>query len=132
MGLAQRSTPAATLLVRKDATGESLYTTRAYGPGDVVFQFEEVEWRPQRDRHTIQHPTGGHIFHPVLAKTAHSCDPNCCVSFPNRAMVAIRPIAAGEATPSTTRPRSGGSAIRSGASAARVAAAGASDEARPH
>jgi hypothetical protein len=97
MGLAQRSTPAATLLVRKDATGESLYTTRAYGPGDVVFQFEEVEWRPQRDRHTIQHPTGGHIFHPVLAKTAHSCDPNCCVSFPNRAMVAIRPIAAGEA-----------------------------------
>jgi hypothetical protein len=93
MGLAQRST----LLVRKDATGESLYATRAYGPGDVVFQFEEVEWRPQRDRHTVQHPTGGHIFHPVLAKTAHSCEPNCSVSFPNRAMVAIRSIAAGEA-----------------------------------
>jgi hypothetical protein len=69
---------------------------RAYRPGDVVFSFDEVEWRPQRDRDTVQHRHGGHIFHPLLARTAHSCDPNCCVSFPTSSMVAIRPIEAGE------------------------------------
>jgi hypothetical protein len=88
---------AAPLIVKQDATGEALYATRAYRPGDVVFHFQEVEWRPKRDRYTVQHPSGGHIFHPVLAKTAHSCEPNCCIDLPDRAMVAIRPIAAGEA-----------------------------------
>jgi uncharacterized protein len=96
MGFAQRSAPPA-LLVKKDATGEGIYASRCYRPGDVVFRFEEVEWRAQRDLNTVQHPGGGHFFHRVLAKTAHSCEPNCCVSFPNRSMVAIRPIAAGEA-----------------------------------
>jgi hypothetical protein len=97
MGLAQRTSSLATLFVKKDPTGEALYATRAYRPGEVVFEFEEVEWRPQRDRHTVQHPTGVHMFHPVLAKTAHSCEPNCCINFASRSMTAILPIEPGEA-----------------------------------
>jgi len=81
----------------KDEGGEELHAARAYRPGDVVFRFEEAEWRAQRDRDTVQHLNGGHVFHPILARTAHSCEPNCCISFPATAMVAIRAIAAGEA-----------------------------------
>ena len=96
MAIAQRAAPPAALIVKKDVTGEGIYATRSYGPGDVVFQFEEVEWRPQRDRHTVQHPSGGHIFHPTLSKTSHSCEPNCRIDLPDRAMVAIRTIAPGD------------------------------------
>ena len=78
----------------KDA--EALFTDRAYRPGDVVFRFDEVEWRSQCDSETVQHPGGGHVFHPMLARTAHSCDPNCCVSFPTSSLVALRPIEPGE------------------------------------
>jgi hypothetical protein len=74
-----------------------LRAARAHRPGDVVFRFEEVEWRQQRDRDTVQHLGGGHFFHFLLARTAHSCEPNCCLSFPTSSMVAIRSIEAGEA-----------------------------------
>jgi len=62
----------------------------------VVFRFEDLEWRTHRDQHTVEHPNGQHFFHPTLAKTAHSCDPNCCIDLHDRVMVAVRPIAAGE------------------------------------
>jgi hypothetical protein len=81
----------------KDGDGEPHRAERAYGAGDVVFRFEELEWRAQRDLDTVQHLGGGHFFHPLLARTAHSCEPNCCISFPTQSVVAIRTIAAGEA-----------------------------------
>ena len=80
----------------QDAGDPPLRAAHAYRPGDVVFRFDEVEWRQQRDRDTVQHLGGGHVFHPLLARTAHSCEPNCCVSFPTHAVVAIRPIELGE------------------------------------
>jgi hypothetical protein len=80
-----------------DAGEPPLCAAQAYRPGDVVFRFDEVEWRQQRDRDTVQHLQGGHVFHPLLARVAHSCEPNCCVSFPTSSVVAIRPIEAGEA-----------------------------------
>lgn len=97
MTLAQRTAPPEALIVKKDATGEALYATRPYQRGEVVFQFEKVEWRSRRDRHTVQHPSGEHIFHPVLARTAHSCEPNCRIDLEDRSMVAIRAIGTGEA-----------------------------------
>jgi hypothetical protein len=80
-----------------DAGEPPLRVGRAFRLGDVVFRFDEFERRQQRDRDTVQHPRGGHVYHPLLARTAHSCEPNCCISFPTSAMVAIRPIEAGEA-----------------------------------
>jgi hypothetical protein len=85
------------LILKNDRTGEGLYAARGYRLGELVVEFEHVEWRAQRDRHTIEHPFGGHLYHPVLAKAAHACEPNCRVSFHDRALVAIRPIAVGEA-----------------------------------
>lgn len=84
------------LLVKQDPTGESLYAPRAYEAGDVVFSFSDVTWRAERDRYTVEHNSGLHMFDPVLAKTAHSCDPNCRVDLHDMAMKAIRPIAAGD------------------------------------
>ncbi len=86
----------AALMLRKAATGEALYAAKAYRPGDVVLDFAEVEWRPARDRDTVQHPSGAHFFHPILAKASHSCDPNCRVEVAGRILVATRPIASGE------------------------------------
>jgi hypothetical protein len=86
----------AALMLKRDATGEALCAARAYRPGDIVLDFAEVEWRSVRDRHTVQHPSGTHLFHPVLAKVAHSCDPNCRVELPGRILLAARPISPGE------------------------------------
>jgi len=85
------------LIIKRDATGQALYAARTYRPGDTVVDFSEVEWRPERDRYTVQHPCGGHIYNRVLAKVSHSCDPNCEVVFPGRALVAIRAIEPGQA-----------------------------------
>jgi len=86
------------LLVKNDARGgDAFRAARAYRVGDLVLQFEEVAWRPHRDEDTVQHPSGQHMFHPVLARTAHSCEPNCRVSFSDRALVALRAIEPGEA-----------------------------------
>jgi hypothetical protein len=84
-------------MLKIDATGEALYAARVYRPGDIVVDFVEVEWRPSRDRHTVQHPSGRHLFHPVLAKVSHSCDPNCSLAVAGRILLARRPIATGEA-----------------------------------
>lgn len=85
------------LILKKDTTGEALYAAQSYRPGEVVLKFEHVAWRPARDRYTVEHPFGGHLFHPILAKTAHSCEPNCRISFPDRTLVAVRSIAPGDA-----------------------------------
>ena len=87
----------ASLLFKRDPTGQSLYAARCYRPGEPVLRFDHISWRPARDRYTVQHPGGGHIFHPVLAKVAHACDPNCRVSFRDRALVAIKDILPGQA-----------------------------------
>jgi hypothetical protein len=98
MFLATRSPMAlAPVVVRKDAAGQALYASRDYQPGEVVFGFEDLEWRARRDQHTVEHPDGRHFFHPVLANTAHACEPNSRIDFEELAMVAVRPIAAGEA-----------------------------------
>lgn len=81
----------------QDAGEPPLRAARSYRPGDVVFEFDDAERRQQRDRDTVQHLHGEHVFHPLLARTAHSCEPNCCISFPTSSMVAIRRIEAGEA-----------------------------------
>jgi len=86
----------AALLLKKDRAGEGLYAAQIYRPGQVVVEFEEVAWRPARDRYTVEHPFGGHLFHPILAKAAHSCEPSCRISFPDRAMIAVRTIGPGE------------------------------------
>jgi uncharacterized protein len=83
-------------LAPQDAGEPPLRSAHAHQPGDVVFRFGEVEWRRQRDRDTVQHLRGGHFFHVLLARVAHSCEPNCCVAFPTSSVVAIRPIEAGE------------------------------------
>ena len=76
--------------------GERLYAVRRYGAGEVVLEFEQVAWQPTRDRYTVEHPFGEHFHHPLLAKVSHSCEPNCRVSFRDRTLVAIRPIAPGD------------------------------------
>ena len=96
MMLAQR-TAAPARVARKNAAGDAVYAAQAYAPGDVVFLFGDVEWRPRRDSDTVEHPGGGHIFHPVLAKASHSCEPNCRIELEDRAMIAIRAIEPGEA-----------------------------------
>jgi hypothetical protein len=84
------------LILKKDRTGEGLYAGRNYHPGEMVLEFRQVDWRPERDRYTVEHPFGGHLFDPVLAKTTHSCEPNCRVSFPDRALITVRFIPSGE------------------------------------
>jgi len=94
---AEAATAPDNLVLKTDATGEALYARAAYRPGDVVFCFEGGELRSQRDQHTVELPDGRHLFHPVLALTAHACEPNCCVDLHGRRMVAIRSISSGEA-----------------------------------
>jgi len=88
---------ASALILRKDAAGERLYAARGFRAGERVLELDEVVWRPQRDRETVEHPFGGHLYHPILAKAAHSCEPNCRVDFAARALLACAPIAAGDA-----------------------------------
>jgi hypothetical protein len=85
------------LIVKKDATGVALYAAKTYRPGDIVIDFAEVEWRPRRDRYTVQHPSGAHLYHPILGKVSHSCEPNCSIVLTGRVLVAARPIGIGEA-----------------------------------
>ena len=84
------------LVIKRDATGEALYATRRFEAGEAVFQCRRVTWRAQRDRHTFEDPSGHHFFDPILAKTAHGCDPNCRLAFDLLAIIARRDIAVGE------------------------------------
>jgi len=84
-------------IIKKDPTGAALYAARAYRTGDVVLDFADVEWRPKRDRHTVEDPCGMHFYHPVLAMVSHSCEPNCRIVLTGRVLVAARAIAIGEA-----------------------------------
>jgi hypothetical protein len=83
--------------IRQDARRVAVYAARTYRAGQTVFTFEPVVWRGARDRETVEHPSGGHIFHPTLAHVTHSCAPSCRVSFMHRALIALRDIEPGEA-----------------------------------
>lgn len=85
------------LVIKPDATGAAVYAARPYRPCDIVIDFREVDWRLRRDRYTVQHPSGAHIYHPILAKVSHSCAPNCSIVLTGRVLVAARFIAIGEA-----------------------------------
>jgi hypothetical protein len=78
--------------VRRDRTGLSLYALRPYAPGDVVLEFRNLTWRIDRDQFTVEHPSGAHVFHPLLAKAAHSCEPNTRLDLRQRVMLATRAI----------------------------------------
>ena len=84
-------------IVKEDQTGRGLYVTQNYAVGDVVLEFRPVGWRSKRGKHTLQHPSGRHMYDPVLAMAPHSCEPNCRVSFDPDALIAIRAIASGDA-----------------------------------
>ena len=84
------------VFIRQAATETGVYAARGYRQGQAVVRLEPISWRPHRDRETVQHPAGGHIHHPVLAKVSHSCAPNCRVSFADRTLIAIRNIEPGE------------------------------------
>jgi hypothetical protein len=88
--------PLSPQFVKEDRTGDALYAARTYRPGEIVLDFAEVEWRPRRDRHSVQHPCGSHLYHPVLAMVAHSCDPNCEIEVMGRVLVALKTIAPGD------------------------------------
>lgn len=85
------------LTLKRAGGRERLYAARPFCRNERVLELNRVTWRPDRDRDTVEHPYGGHVFHPVLAAAAHSCEPNCRVSFFDRALLAIAPIAPGEA-----------------------------------
>ncbi len=84
------------LFLKEDATGQALFASRTYRPGEIVVDFVEVEWRPKRDRYTVEHPSGLHLYDQVLASVSHSCDPNCQIDLQGRVLVALKTIAAGE------------------------------------
>lgn len=77
--------------------GVAVFACRPYRAGDVVFRFEDAERRAQRDAQTVEAADGGHLYHPVLAMTAHGCEPNCRIDLLSRVMRAVRPIEPGEA-----------------------------------
>jgi hypothetical protein len=84
-------------LLKRGRARQALHAARPYRAGEIVLDFAEVEWRPFRGRDTVQHPDSGHIYHPLLAAVAHSCDPNCEIDVRGRLLIAKRPIVTGEA-----------------------------------
>ena len=85
------------LALGSNETGVTVHACRPYSCGDVVLSFEDAERRSRRDGDTVEGPDGGHLYHPVLAMMAHSCEPNCRVDLASRVVVADRPIGPGEA-----------------------------------
>jgi hypothetical protein len=83
-------------VVRRDDTGMAPHAAGAYAPSEVVFDFKNISWRIDRDKFTVEHTSGAHLFHPLLAKVSHGCDPDGRLDVRGRTMVAIRPIAAGD------------------------------------
>ncbi|MGZ3274348.1 MAG: SET domain-containing protein-lysine N-methyltransferase [Caulobacteraceae bacterium] len=85
------------LFIRQEVRRVAVYAARPYRSGQTVLKFEPIVWRNGRNRETVEHPSGGHIYHPMLARVTHSCAPNCRVSFVHRALIAVRDIGPGEA-----------------------------------
>ena len=85
------------LYIRQERNKAAVYSARPYRAGQPILRFEPIIWRVLRDAETVEHPSGGHIFHPLLARVTHSCAPNCRVSFSQRSLIALRDIEAGEA-----------------------------------
>jgi hypothetical protein len=84
------------LIIRRKGTGEALFAARAFAAGEPVFAFTHLTWRATRDAFTTEDPNGRHLHYPLLARVAHSCDPNCRPSFELMALIARRDIAPGE------------------------------------
>ncbi len=84
------------LFIRQEFNRAAVYSARSYRAGQTVLRFEPLVWRSQRDPESVEHPSGGHIFHRLLARVTHSCAPNCRVSFQHRSLIALRDIEAGE------------------------------------
>ena len=84
------------LMIRRDATGEALYATRRFEAGETVFECRRITWRVAADHYTFELPSGCHLFDPILAKTAHGCDPNSRLATDVMAVIARRDIARGE------------------------------------
>ena len=84
------------LIVRRVGADETLVAVRAFEAGEPVFAFAHVTWRGERDALTVEDPRGRHVFDPLLARVAHSCDPNCRPSFDLMALIARRDISPGE------------------------------------
>ena len=80
------------VFVRQAAGRVAVHAARAYRRGQAVLRLEPLSWRSRRDRETVEHPSGGHVYHPLLAQVTHSCEPNCRVSFADRALIAVRDI----------------------------------------
>jgi hypothetical protein len=114
------------LFVKREADGDVLHAAHDCRPGDIVFRFDALTWRTGPDPGAIQHPSGGYIFHPLIAMARHSCEPNSRASFEGRCMVAIGRIAAGEAITFDRRAVAGRSTVlsecRCGAARCRGAA----------
>ena len=86
------------------AGGEALFAARAFEAGEPVFQLLRVTWRTRPDSRTVPHPTGGHLFDPVLARAARAVDPNCRLAAELLAVIARRDIAEGEPITLATAP----------------------------
>jgi uncharacterized membrane protein YeiB len=86
--------------IRPDAGSASLVAMRSFASGEVVLP---LEGRPivQPTRFTIQVGADAHLT-PISERTSpwsylnHGCDPNVAIDVPSRAIVARRPIAAGD------------------------------------
>lgn len=89
----QHRTP---LMLRTGQAGGGLYAARSYQAGEVVFRLGPLAWTAAAEEGAVRHPAGGYVIHPLLAQAVHGNDPNCAVSFTDRVLGAIRPIAAGE------------------------------------
>jgi hypothetical protein len=84
------------LASRSDARGASLFALRPFQAGEPVMRLEHVTWRPIADDATVDHPSGRHLYDPVLAMVADRSDGNCRLSLELMALIARRDIAAGE------------------------------------
>ncbi|MDR3511444.1 MAG: SET domain-containing protein [Caulobacteraceae bacterium] len=84
------------LTLRGRAGGETLCAARPFEAGEPVFQLTRVTWRAEPDRHTVPHPSGRHLFDPLLDRLGRAREPNCRIAPDLMAVIARRDIAAGE------------------------------------
>jgi hypothetical protein len=82
--------------VRQEGNKVAVHTAKSYRAGQAILRFEPIIWRSERDCETVEHPSGDHMFHPLLARVTHSCSPNCRVSFVQRSLIALRDVLPGE------------------------------------
>lgn len=84
------------LVLAPEGNGEALYAIRRFEAGEPVFQLLRVTWRAEGDRHTLAHPSGRHLFDPLLDQVGRTREPNCRVALELMAVIARRDIEPGE------------------------------------